>query len=752
MPDTIRARLLLLMMTVLLPAIAAALFVVARTYQGERDAVQRNMRDGARTFVQVINRELARRADIARVMATSGLVADSADPAGPDPLVFHAWALRAAQDLGGWIELHSATAVLVDTRWPAGSAPRPHRAGFRLADVAAFTPLAPQPPDAGLSARVVQPVLRNGRARLNLVIAVPPEVMQRVLDDLGLPGNWVGTVMDNRHQVVARHPGGAAYVGRPATADLRASIGTSNEGEFRSVTLDGVPVQGYFSRTPQGWTYLSASPLGEVTENLPAAVLTVVLAALALLGGAAAGAVVVARGIAGAVESLKRGAQALQADAPVAISPTGIVECDEVAATLARAAQAIANARHELERQVADAVNATRVAEQRVAEAQRIAALGRLTGGVAHDFNNLLGVISNSAHLIERHAQTPALQMPVAATLRAVEVGSHLSQQLLRFGARQPVSPRPIDLARYLPDLLEMLQMVVRKNITVHIEVQRGTHQVKVDLSELELALINLALNARDALPKGGQLWVEARTAADDEIAPLPAGAYVLLTITDDGVGMAEAVAAQVFEPFFTTKDVGQGTGLGLSQVHGFCMQAGGLARMASTPGLGSTVSLLLPASEPAAALAHAPALPIMAAAADHRPQAGGALAGTRVLLVEDNNELAEVTGLLLESYGCIVRRASHVEDALAQFHSGDAIDLVLTDVVMPGGRNGIDLAQELRRCRPNLPVVLISGYSAALNRLTGFTVLRKPVAADHLVNTLVAALHGTAPPTETPG
>ena len=741
MSTPIRSRLLLLMMTVLLPAIAASLGVVARTYQSERDGLHRSLRDSALAVAQVIDRELARRADIGRALASSHL---SRESEGDVDMVFlHAWCSRIANDLGGWIELQSASQVLMDTRTPAGSPPRSRGGSFQLSQVPVVVPLAGTAPGTMAPPQVVQPVRRSRGELLNLVITVPPEVLQRVIDHQHLPANWVGAVVENGMRVVARHPGGAAYMGRPVTPDMRARLAAQADGAFTSVTLDGMPSQGHFSSTPQGWAYIAAAPRDTLVGDVPVAVIQVVAGALALLALAAVASMWVGHGIAGAAESLKEAALALQAGAPVpGQRATGIAEFDEVGRTLAGAARALVNARQDMERQVAAAVARTRQAEQRVSQEQRIAALGRLTGGVAHDFNNLLGVISNSAHLIERHAgRIPALQMPVDVTQRAVEMGSHLSQQLLRFSGRQPVSPRPVNLDVSLHELRELLQMVVRKSTLVSIVVEPGTAPVKVDPSELELALINIALNARDAMPSGGRLQVRARNATADEAEGLPAGDFVLVSMSDNGVGLAEEQAAQVFEPFFTTKGVGQGAGLGLSQVHGFCVQAGGTARMASTPGLGSSVTLVLPACAPQ--VASAPA-----AVAGHEHDSSSKLEGTTVLLVEDNEELADVTVLLLESYGCVVKHARHVDDALAQIETDNSLQLVLSDVVMPGTRNGVDLAQTLARIRPQLPVVLISGHSTALAGLTGFTVLRKPVAADHLVRTLLAALQGAALPT----
>jgi CheY-like chemotaxis protein len=382
-------------------------------------------------------------------------------------------------------------------------------------------------------------------------------------------------------------------------------------------------------------------------------------------------------------------------------------------------------------------VQQTREAEQRVSHNQRVEALGRLTGGVAHDFNNLLGVISNSAHLIQRQTALPALLVPVAATLRAVEVGSRLTQHLLRFSGRQPVQPRAVSLLSFLPDVRELMQTVVGKRIEVALDVEPGTPSVTVDPSELELALVNLALNARDAIEGSGHVWLRAAMAPAEDWAGLPAGEYVAITVGDDGKGLEESLAERVFEPFFSTKGVGKGTGLGLSQVHGFCVQAGGTAHLASTMGLGTTVTLVLPAN---------PA-PIDDALPLQPEPALTPLQGRRVLLVEDNDELAEVTEALLSSFGATVQRKADAAQALQVLQSGTTFDVVLSDVVMPGDMDGVALARRLQQDWPALPVVLISGYSSALANAGDLKVLRKPCAPEDLVAALEQAMAGPGRP-----
>ena len=432
---------------------------------------------------------------------------------------------------------------------------------------------------------------------------------------------------------------------------------------------------------------------------------------------------------------LKAFAQALQAGEPVTAEPTGMVECDEVAEALAAAGRTMAGSRNDLERGIAQAIDRTRLVEQRGAQSQRVEALGRLTGGVAHEFNNLLGIVGNSVHLMQRHPAAADLKAPLAATQRAVDKGSQLTQHLLRFSGRRPsVRLQTLALDRYLPEVQELLRSVLGRRVDIKVQVAPDILPVRVDTGELDLTLVNLALNALDAMPSGGELRLHAANATAEDIEGvhnLGLGAHVLLTFSDDGVGMDADLAEHAFEPFFTTKPVGQGSGLGLSQVYGFATQAGGTARLASTPGIGTTVSLLLPAATAGDTQARAVLAP-----AEHASIAGAAL-----LLVEDEEALADVTAALLMAHGARVMRARHAEAALRLLDAGAAIDIVLSDIVMPGPLNGVALARRLRAERPELPVVLITGFSNTAMAEGEFTVLRKPCAPAELVGALQAAL-----------
>lgn len=734
-PVRIRSRLLLLVLSVVLPCMLGVAWLIASTYEAERDAHQRTLRDTARALSLLVDGELARRAAIAHVLAQSPALDDPATLNDDRRLGFERLARRAMQGMDGWVELREPGRVLISTRLPEGRF-TVEAGPETLADTAQMLPLQPlsgSPTGEGsLHAAWVEPVTRDGRLLYNLVVTVRPSELQRLVQAQAHHAGWIGTVMDSAGRIVARLPGGHAFVGMTGTADLRQKMAQASEGAFQSVSLDGVQTAGYFSTSPLGWTFISAMPRQEFAGRMPQAVRRVVVGALVLLALAMAGAVWVAWRIERPILALKRLAQDLQAGRPVQARPTGMTETDGVAEALAEAGHSMATARAELERSVAEAVERTRQVEQRGAQSQRVVALGRLTGGVAHEFNNLLGVISNSMHLMQRHPCAPDLQGPLGAVQRSVDKGSQLTQHLLRFAGRRPVRVQTLSLARYLPEVQALMRSVLGRSIDIHVKVSPDIGPVRVDTNELDLALVNLALNAHDAMPAGGELRLRAGNASAADTEGLPPGDYVLLTVGDDGMGLDPSLVEHAFEPFFTTKGVGQGTGLGLSQVYGFATQAGGTARLASTPGLGTTVSLLLPVARPGDATEDSG----MAA-----PPGQRSIAGATVLLVEDDESLADVTTELLRSHGARVLRAADARAALQVLDAGSPPDVVLTDVVMPGAMNGVALARHLRDQRPGLPVVLISGYSNADIAEGEFVQLRKPCSPADLVAALHAAM-----------
>ncbi|MFZ5783480.1 MAG: ATP-binding protein [Pseudomonadota bacterium] len=388
------------------------------------------------------------------------------------------------------------------------------------------------------------------------------------------------------------------------------------------------------------------------------------------------------------------------------------------------------------------AVEETRreAAEAALKQAQRLEALGQLTGGVAHDFNNLLMIVRGSAERLERLLGEDAR---VRRSLEAIDIavtrGTELTRHLLSFSRRQTHETAVVDLGQRLPALQDILRSSLRGDITIDIQLAPGLWPVTVDNSEFELALLNLAVNARDAMTSGGRLAIDAKNVVIHPGDPLGIeGDFVAVRVGDTGAGIPPQILGRVFEPFFTTKEVGKGTGLGLSQVYGFARQSGGTATIASVPGQGTTVTLYLPRATSAERHAIAADRPERSACSAEGERSA------RVLLVEDNPAVAEVTRALLEELGYRVRPAANVADARLALDR-EQVDVVLSDIVMPGGADGLDLAREVRG-RSRLPVVLASGYSEKAQQAAdeGFALLRKPYDSASLDAALTAALAGT--------
>jgi PAS domain S-box-containing protein len=387
-----------------------------------------------------------------------------------------------------------------------------------------------------------------------------------------------------------------------------------------------------------------------------------------------------------------------------------------------------------LRQEVEQEVRAREAAQARLFQTLKLEALGQLTGGVAHDFNNLLSVITSGVALLRTTNDPARRDKLVDAMGQAAKRGAELTRRLLTFARRQALNAEPLDLDAWLVEMRDLLARTLRGDITIEIGTADGLWPVMVDSGELELALLNLAVNARDAMPRGGTLRLTAsnvtlrRQSDPDQLE----GDFLALAVTDSGTGMTADVLARAFEPFFTTKEAGRGTGLGLAQVYGFVRQSGGAARISSPPEGGTTVTMLLPRARHAAAEGSA-----------ERPEPQAAAATPlRVLLVEDDEDVAALTEEMLRHLGHTVVRVASAAMALAAIADSTAPDLVLTDVVMPGGQDGLDLARRLMTDRPGLPILLCSGFSGAPLRVAaaGLPLLRKPFGLDELRRALTRA------------
>jgi PAS domain S-box-containing protein len=372
-----------------------------------------------------------------------------------------------------------------------------------------------------------------------------------------------------------------------------------------------------------------------------------------------------------------------------------------------------------------------RRAEKGLAQLQKVEAIGQLTGGVAHDFNNLLQALSGCLHLIDKGASEPRLKAILEAGQQAVGRGARLTQQLMGFARREALRPEPVDIPDQVLGMSELLTRALRENIKINLELEHGLWPALVDPTQFEMAILNLAVNARDAMPAGGTLRVTGMncTYAPGEQADGLVGDFVRLTISDTGSGMPPEVLEHVFDPFFTTKEAGKGTGLGLSQVYGFARQSGGTVQVESAPGEGTRVYLLLPRS-------------VQAAVAERKVRgSNGTLDGLKVLFVEDDPIVRAMVGAALEDLGCEVTRTASAEEALEALQKGVEAELLFSDVVMPG-MTGVELAKEARLLRPGLGIVLTTGYSEDAARLSGTRVLAKPYRIEILVKVLAEEMN----------
>jgi signal transduction histidine kinase/CheY-like chemotaxis protein len=387
-----------------------------------------------------------------------------------------------------------------------------------------------------------------------------------------------------------------------------------------------------------------------------------------------------------------------------------------------------------LSQDLMEEISGREAAEEALRQSQKMEAIGRLTGGVAHDFNNLLMIASSGLDLMDR-AKDPARRLALKDGVRqALARGADLTRQLLAFSRRSPLNPRVVALSSQIDGMRVLLERSLREDIAVTFDVAADLWPVEVDPGQLELAILNIAVNARDAMPSGGGLSLSAINLPDHRGAILN-GDLVRISLRDTGQGMPPDVLDNVFEPFFTTKGVGKGTGLGLSQVYGFVRASGGDVKIESAPGAGTTVSILLPRSAKSPSPSSKPEL---------MSQASSATRGV-ALVVEDDNDVAIMVSAMFEELGWRTERARHAQAALAVLEAGATYDLVLSDTVMPGAMNGIDLLKEISRRWPRLPVILTTGYSeyAAAALAEGCRLLLKPYALDALraeIDALLAA------------
>ena len=404
------------------------------------------------------------------------------------------------------------------------------------------------------------------------------------------------------------------------------------------------------------------------------------------------------------------------------------------------------------ERALEEQTERSQRAEQALRQAQKMEAIGQLTGGLAHDFNNLMQVVVGNLETVNRLApdESPKLRRAADQALQAARKAVTVTQRLLAFAAIQPLAPKPVDVNGLVGSMSQLLHRVLEETVSIQTVLGRDLWAVEVDPNQLESAVLNLAVNARDAIAGSGCLTVETRNVAvqstgrpDNQSIPFIAGDYVLLSVTDTGCGMNQETLARAFDPFFTTKEVGKGTGLGLSQVYGFVKQSGGYIKLDSEVGRGSCVSIYLPRFE-------GPAIdePDVGPRGDVEPSGS-----ETILIVEDSDEVRAFSVDLLEELGYHVLQAADGPSALRLLQSpGSVIDLLFTDIVLPGGMHGGEIAEQAQLLQPGIVVLFTSGYDRSAvtshGRLDpGVELITKPFSYSELSARVRSVLDRVASP-----
>jgi signal transduction histidine kinase/ActR/RegA family two-component response regulator len=649
----------LLLVAALVPLIVFAIVATFVSLRSERAAEERDALARARRISALVDAELQSQLDLVAALARLPSLDTPADvPAFAEMLQRE----QAAQPL--WL-----TAMLAD---PDGNVlaftdvPRKRVVdieGFRQVVRLGVPLIGNIARGTALALPVRAPVLRDGQVRFVVVAALRPDAIRERMLTAEVPAAWTAAVADKAGRLVARTHGDESMLAQMASPVALAARSQASSGIFYGQLREGVPnVAAFYVSPTTGWTVYIAIPRPLFDAPLVRATW------LAAVGGAVC---------------------------------------------IALAASFLTLLLRELR---------LRRRESAMLEtAQRLEALGRLTGGVAHDFNNLLAVVSGNLELLERRLPGAAGHRSIAAIRGAVDRGVSLTRGLLTFSRSGLGQGTVEDVNACIRGVFGMMRETVGPNVEAELDLHEPLPPVMLDRVQLDLALLNLAANARDAMPRGGVLRIATRpvTLADGV-------AGVAMTVADTGVGIPADILSRVFEPFFTTKEIGRGTGLGLAQVYGFARNAGGTAEISSTPGAGTSVSISLPAT---------------AASVEAMPQTSQTAprvtwTDLRILLVDDNAAVRELTAANLREHFSRVDAAADATEALALLDDGD-FAAVVCDIIMPDGMDGIGLAREIRRRWPAMPVILVSGYAASAGdaRALGVPVLLKPLELARLVD-----------------
>jgi signal transduction histidine kinase/ActR/RegA family two-component response regulator len=745
----IQARLTMLTVVTAMPLVALASFAILRTVDDQRTQIQQDIRQRAEDLLADVDRQISAVEAELQVLAISPNLQDG------DFAAFDRQMRAALKMRGTSIVLHDTKGQqLLSTNRPFG-APLPRATNTEMHDRVVATG-QPQISDLIMGAVLRRPIIvvgvpvfRDGQVAYVLAMGLGSEVLSALLEEQNISSEWIVGIFDRKGVIVARNRELDRFLGKSVSPTLLEAMRGPVENWFPSVTSEGIPVYAAFRRSPiTGWTVAIGVPREFVDAPIRHARLLAFGGGAAVLGLSLLLGWWMARAIRRPVEALTSATKALGRGELVDPLSCGVRELDEVGNELRNTAAALARNREQLESTVAGRtrelaaanerlraeIDAREQAQSALLQAQKMEAMGQLTGGVAHDFNNLLTAISGSLALLEARISDERSLRLLHTAQRGASQGAKLTESLLAFGRKQRLNPIPADLNSIIVEMTEMLRRSIGPSVEIRHALASELWPVLIDTGQIETALLNVALNARDALPSGGMVLIEtANINATSEELPEEVARQdcVLVSVRDTGTGMSSEVLERAFEPFFTTKEVGKGTGLGLSMVFGVVRQSGGTVRIRSRLREGTTVQIYLPrAIETAASTAG-------------RARSARLVGGAHILVVDDDPDVRWIIAQDLQEIGYVVTEADSGRAALEILERDAPCDLMVADLVMPG-LSGLDTLRLARRTRPDLKVLFASGY-ADLSRfgsnLSSHSLLKKPFKPETLAEAVRTAL-----------
>ena len=759
---SLRAILIAIVLTATIPTLIFSGVLLYHNASNERKAAESKLEESARALAGAVDAEIAGIRSVLLALASSTRLEEG-------DLVGFARQLRSVRartgrhlelvDLSGQVVISTQVAPgerlprIDPSEWQAAARDgQPYVTDVMMGDDGPF-------------ARVVVPIVREDGVPWALHALLLPSDFSRILRQPGVPSDWIVSVVDRNGTHFIRSHGNDRFAGQPLIPELVEHLKERQGGILPTTSLEGIGVISTVAYAPRSqWAVAVGLPETTLQAPLRAQLRDLAILGTVLLATAFILAFLAARYLDTSIQALRRAARRVGAGAVVDPPPSHVREVEHLGEVLSQVSHQLhdrtsrlAELNATLEDQVAARTaqytesNARLVAEMKrreetevqLRQIQKLDAVGQLTGGLAHDFNNMLAVVMSSLRLIARRLERGDTQVQelIDGGLQSVDRAATLTSRLLAFARQQPLSPEVVNVNRLLADMEDMLRRTLREDIVIETRLAGGVWRTYADISGLESAIINLAANARDAMPDGGKLVIETENvrldkAYADEHPEVSAGDYVMVAVTDAGCGMPPDVVQRAFDPFFTTKPAGEGTGLGLSQVFGFLKQSGGHVGIYSEVGGGTTIKLYLPRLIAQAEQASIPSSP-------SAPNAAGS--GQLILVVEDNDKVREVTVQLLHELNYAAIDADGARAALVLLDEHPEVEVLLTDVVMPE-MNGRKLAEEALKRKPDLKVLYTTGYTRSAIVHNGVLdpdvqVLVKPFTIEALAQKLDAVL-----------